>query len=56
MLLNISDAGGIEKMLKQDLAFSQGVYIFNGILTNKPIGDLFNLPSQNLELLMAAFG
>jgi alanine dehydrogenase len=56
MLLNISDAGGIEKMLKQDLAFSQGVYIFNGILTNKHIGDLFDLPSQNLELLMAAFG
>jgi len=56
MLLNIADAGGIEKMLKQDLAFCQGVYIYNGILTNKRIGDLFDLPSQNLELLMAAFG
>jgi len=56
MLLNISDKGGIQKMLKQDLAFCQGVYIYNGILTNKHIGDLFDLPSQNLELLMAAFG
>ncbi len=54
-LLNISEAGGIEKMLKQDLAFCQGVYIYNGILTNKHIGELFGLPSQNLELLMAAF-
>jgi len=56
MLLNISEAGGVEKMLKQDLAFCQGVYIFKGILTNKHIGELFDLPSQNLELLMAAFG
>jgi alanine dehydrogenase len=56
MLLNISDAGGIEKMLKQDMAFCQGVYIYNGILTNKHIGELFDIPSQKLELLMAAFG
>ena len=56
MLLNISEAGGIQKMLKQDLAFCQGVYIYNGILTNKHIGELFDIPSQNLELLMAAFG
>ncbi len=55
LLLNISDAGGIEKMLKQDLAFCQGVYIYNGILTNKQIGELYDIPSQNLELLMAAF-
>ncbi|MCF6170483.1 MAG: alanine dehydrogenase [Bacteroidales bacterium] len=54
-LLNISEAGGIEKMLKQDMAFCQGVYIYNGILTNKHIGELYGLPSQNLELLMAAF-
>lgn len=55
LLLNISDAGGIEKMLKQDSAFCQGVYIYNGILTNKQIGELFDIPSQNLELLMSAF-
>ncbi len=55
MLLNISEAGGIEKMLKQDMAFCQGVYIYNGILTNKHIGEMFDIPSQNLELLMSAF-
>lgn len=56
LILNISDVGGIEKLLKQDLAFCRGVYIFNGIMTNKHIGDLFDIPSQNIELLMAAFG
>ena len=55
MLLNISDMGGIEKMMKRDTTFCKGVYIFNGILTNKFIGELYGLPSQNLELLMAAF-
>ena len=33
----------------------QGTYIFNGKLTNKSISDLFHLPFQDLELLMAAF-
>lgn len=55
MLLNISDVGGIEKLLKQDMAFCQGVYIYNGILTSENIGELFDIPSQNLELLMSAF-
>jgi alanine dehydrogenase len=55
LLLNISDLGGIANMLKRDSAFCKGVYIYNGILTNKFIGELYDLPSQDLELLMAAF-
>lgn len=55
MLLSISEAGGFEQLLKRDMAFCQGVYIYNGILTNKYIGKLYDIPSQNLELLMAAF-
>lgn len=55
LIMNISDLGGIDKMLKWDNGFCQGTYIYNGILTNKYIGDLFDLPSKNLELLMAAF-
>ncbi len=55
MLMRISDYGGIENMLKQDRNFRKGVYIYNGILTNNYIGNMFNIPSQDLELLMAAF-
>jgi len=55
MLLQISEHGGTEQMLKQDAFFRKGVYIYNGILTNNYIGNIFNIPSQDIELLMAAF-
>jgi alanine dehydrogenase len=55
MLMRISDYGGIENMLKQDRSFRKGVYIYNGILTNNYVGNTFDIPSQDLELLMAAF-
>ena len=55
LLLNISDLGGIEQLLKRDIAYRKGTYIFNGTLTNKFVADLHHLPFQDLELLMAAF-
>ena len=55
LLLNISDIGGIEQLLKRDIAYRKGTYIFNGTLTNKFVADLHHLPFQDLELLMAAF-
>lgn len=55
MIMRIADYGGIDRMLKRDTPFCRGAYIYNGILTNKYIGNQFNLPSQDLELLMAAF-
>lgn len=55
LLLSISELGGIDKMLKKDVGFCKGAYIYNGILTNQFIGELYDLPWQDLELLMAAF-
>jgi alanine dehydrogenase len=55
LIINITDLGGIDRKLKRDLHFCKGAYIYNGILTNKYIGSQFGLPSQDLELLMAAF-
>ncbi len=55
LLMSISDLGGIDKMLKKDAGFCKGAYIYNGILTNKLISELYDLPWQDLELLMAAF-
>jgi alanine dehydrogenase len=55
LILKIADYGGIDKMLKRDAPFCKGAYIYNGILTNKYIGKQFGLPTQDLELLMAAF-
>ncbi len=55
LILNMSDLGGIEQQLKRDPAFGKGVYIYNGILTNKFMADQHNLSFQDLDLLMAAF-
>lgn len=54
ILLKIGDEGGIENLLKNDYGLRQGVYLYNGILTNRYIGDYLNMPFQDMELLMAA--
>jgi alanine dehydrogenase len=56
VLLNIGEYGGIVNMLKNDPGVRQGAYIFNGTLTNQFVAQCFQLPSQDIELLMAAFG
>lgn len=55
VLLNIGECGGIVNLLKGDSGIRQGVYLFNGTLTNQYIGEYFQLPYQDIELLMAAF-
>ena len=55
VLLSIGESGGLENVLKLDSGVRQGVYLFNGILTNQYIGEYFNMPYQDIDLLMAAF-
>lgn len=55
VLLSLGDRGGMINMLKTDPGVRQGVYLFNGTLTNQYIGENFLLPYQDIELLMAAF-
>jgi alanine dehydrogenase len=55
LLLSLAEAGGINNLIKQDNGISHGTYIYKGILTNSQIGNLFNLPSKDIGLLMAAF-
>ncbi len=54
LLLRIGEAGGVTQYVKQDNAFNKGVYIFNGTLTNKQIGERFDLRYRDLDLLLAA--
>jgi len=54
ILLEIGDNGGINNMLKTNKGVRNGVYIYNGILTNKMLGDYLGLPFKDLDLLMAA--
>ena len=55
IMLQISEAGGIHQLIKDNIGISQGVYIYRGILTNNHIGRKFNIPSKDIGLLMAAF-
>jgi alanine dehydrogenase len=55
IVLDIGTEGGIENLLKTDLGVRQGVYLYNGTSTNPFISKNFNLPFQDMDLLMAAF-
>ncbi len=55
LLLDISDCGGMTNIIKQQPGLREGIYLYNGILTNKYIGDLFGIQSKDINLLMIAF-
>lgn len=55
VLISIGDEGGVDNYIRRDRGICQGVYLFKGILTNKTISDLFDLPFQDIDLLLAAF-
>ena len=55
VLLNIGDSGGLNNILKDDQGLRNGVYVYNGILVNEYIGKIFEIPSKDIDLLMAAF-
>jgi alanine dehydrogenase len=55
IMLSIGDSGGVDNYIKNSRGFRKGVYIYHGILTNTEIGRLFNLPSKDIELLLAVF-
>jgi len=55
IITEIGEAGGMKSLLKDNPGIRHGVYIFNGILTNDYLGRLYNIPSRDINLLMAAF-
>ncbi|MBP7505538.1 MAG: alanine dehydrogenase, partial [Prolixibacteraceae bacterium] len=54
-LLAIGETGGIDHYIKMSHGFRKGVYLYRGILTSKDVGDQFNLPVKDIDLLLAAF-
>jgi alanine dehydrogenase len=55
LVLNISKHGGCSSLIKKHLGFRHGVYLYNGTLTNESLGEAFNLPYKDIDLLFAAF-
>lgn len=54
ILIQMSDAGGVDEMIYTCRWFMKGVYTYRGSLTNAAIGKKFNLRYRDLHLLMAA--
>lgn len=54
IIMNMGDEGGFESLVRKDAGVRNGVYIYNGILTNQYLGEAFNLPFKDINLLMAA--
>jgi alanine dehydrogenase len=55
IMLRIAEEGGVDNLLRVDTGIRNGAYLYQGILTNKIIADTFNIPFQDIDLLMASF-
>lgn len=53
LLLEMSEAGGLSQFLKKYSGIRNGVYVFNGIITNEYIGNKFSFNYRDLDLLLA---
>lgn len=51
-LLQIADDGGIERAIRYNIGLKHGVYTYHGILTNKAIGDWFNIKYSDINLIV----
>ena len=51
-LQNISESGGLESVIRYDQGLKSGIYVFHGVLTNRYIGEWYNLPHTDINLLV----
>ena len=52
LLLKVGDGGGVQGMLLRSPNIRGGVYVYNGIITNKGIGTWFQLQYKEIRLLL----
>lgn len=55
MLIEIAQSGGVNHYVKSNRGFCEGIYVYNGVLTNPDIGAVLNIPVTDINLLMTAF-
>jgi len=51
-ILNIADDGGIEHAIRMDKGLKCGIYMYHGIVTNKSVGEWYDLPCSDVNLLI----
>jgi alanine dehydrogenase len=55
VMLSIGEAGGVDNLVRTDRGLCKGVYLFKGIVTSISVSEHFDLPFQDIDLLLAAF-
>ena len=55
ILLGIGQSGGVTEYIKGNRGFCEGVYLLNGILTNRDIGKMLSISDTDINLLLGAF-
>ncbi len=54
ILLSAAEEGGIDEVMWKDRSVRNGVYMYNGSITNRYIAETCRLPYKDLDLLRAA--
>ncbi len=54
ILLDIGEQGGLKNVIWQKAGVRSSVYIYEGHLTSKYIGERFNIPCKDLDLLIVS--
>lgn len=54
ILLSAADEGGIDEVIWKDRSVRNGVYMYNGSITNRYIAETCKLPYKDLDLIKAA--
>ncbi|HBW86150.1 MAG TPA: alanine dehydrogenase [Crocinitomicaceae bacterium] len=52
LILEMGDKGGVSELIRAQIGFRNGVYVYRGILTNEVLGRAFDLKYKNIELLL----
>lgn len=51
-LIQIAEDGGVESAIRCNRGLKHGLYFYHGILTNKSVGDWFDLPNSDINLIV----
>lgn len=54
IILAMGEVGGFTNYVGKDCGFRNGVYFYKGKLTNQNLGEAFNLPYKDIDLLFSA--
>ena len=52
LLQEMGDCGGVVDLIRSNKGFRNGVYIYNGILTNEVLGKVFDLNYKDINLIL----